>query len=91
MSYNLIAEGDLDLFELGLAAAELAPLELFPIDRDALGIAIPSSRTGAPAAAALRALIERLWGQDAAVFDLYSGEPVATPAALAAVLANIGG
>jgi hypothetical protein len=91
MSYNLIAEGDLDLFELGSAAAELAPLELFPIDREALGIAIPSSRAGAAAATALRALVERLWSQDAAVFDLYSGEPIATPAALAEVLQRIGG
>ena len=31
MSYNLMAEGDLDLFEFAQAASQFEPLELFPI------------------------------------------------------------
>jgi hypothetical protein len=34
MSYNLMAEGDLDLFELAQTASRYEPLELFPIPAD---------------------------------------------------------
>jgi hypothetical protein len=97
MSYNLMAEGDLDLFELSHGAAQFEPLELFPIPAersttsdldphrtalapDALGIAIPSSRSGPEAVAALKALVEFMWAKQARVFDLYSGQEIATPA-----------
>jgi hypothetical protein len=106
MSYNLMAEGDLDLFELGNAASQYEPLELFPIAaaeswvkpgahsvelaRDALGIAIPTSRCGPEAAAALRTLVERMWAKDVVVFDLYTGDRIATPEELAEVEARIG-
>lgn len=43
MSYNLLAEGDLDLFEWSHLAALFEPLELFPI---------PAEDAGPPAAAA---------------------------------------
>jgi len=84
MSYNLMAEGDLDLFELSQLAARYEPLELFPIPAeasspDAIGIALPSSLVGPPALAALRAVIELLWSKEAAVFDLMTGERIATP------------
>jgi len=102
MSYNLMAEGDLDLFELGQTAARYEPLELFPIPVDSpwpkpgadhrvelkpdgLGIAVPSSRFGPDAVAALRALVELMWSKSAAVFDLYTGERITTPEELAEV------
>lgn len=107
MSYNLMAEGDLDLFELGSAASRYQPLELFPIladevaakpdaqnrimlQRDALGIAVPTSRCGPEAVAALRALVKLLWSKDAAVFDLYSGRRISTPEDLEESAAQIG-
>lgn len=107
MSYNLLAEGHLDLFELSQCASHYEPLELFPVPAsaaitteaseparmtlDALGIAIPLSRAGAEAGAALRALVEFMWTQDANVFDLYTGEQISTPSELAGVLERISG
>ena len=108
MSYNLMAEGDLDLFELSQAASEYAPLELFPIpgaepwakanenhrvelEADALGIAIPSNRSGPEAAAALRTLVELMWAKGAAVFDLLTGTQISTPEELAEIEEHIAG
>ncbi|WP_394834966.1 hypothetical protein LVJ94_51550 [Pendulispora rubella] len=102
MSYNLMAEGDLDLFELAEAATQYNPLELFPIpagasssevganhrvkfELDGLGIAIPSSRIGPEAVAALHALVKLMWSKDASVFDLQTGKPIATLKELAQV------
>lgn len=107
MSYNLMAEGDVDLFELSQLAQRYEPLELFPIpaddlalpgpDRpnlfapDALGIAVASSRSGPPALAALRELVELLWSKQARVYDLYSGDMIATADDLTQLLSRVGG
>jgi len=100
MSYNLMAEGDLDHVELARLASRFEPLETFPIPAepdggavapDGLGIAIPSREAGPEAADALEALVELLWSRDARVYDLYTGEPVATREDLDEVLERIGG
>ncbi len=108
MSYNLMAEGDLDLFELAQMTSRYEPLELFPIPAevsgsafgpnhrvklapDALGIAVVSSRSGPPAVAALRALVELMWSKQASVFDLYTGEKITTADDLAELAERVGG
>jgi hypothetical protein len=98
MSYDLMVEGDLDLFELAQMASRYEPLELFPIPAegswpglqrdhpgqgvklapDALGVAVVSGRSGPPAIAALRALVEYMWSKQASVFDLYTGTQITT-------------
>lgn len=108
MSFNLLAEGDLDLFELGRGAQRYAPLELFPVpadspgpglaagdplqvEPDALGIAIRSRDCGPEAVAALQALVRALWNEGARVYNLHSGEEVATPQALEEIARQVGG
>jgi hypothetical protein len=94
MSYNLMVEGDLDFVELAMRARQLAPrLELFPIPEeggdpsdasvsptapDAIGVALPRSQSGPAAVNAMRSVVELAWTKGARVFDLYSGEEIAT-------------
>lgn len=90
MSYNLLAEGDLDLFELSQLAAAHAPLELFPIPAeggspDALGIALSSGDANDVTVGTLTRLIELLWSKDATVWDLMAGVRVAAPLDLSAL------
>jgi hypothetical protein len=90
MSYNLLAEGDLDLFDWSRIALQQQRIEVFPIPSqnqapDAIGIAIPSSRADEAALDELRVVVEQLWVQGATVHDLMEGVAVATSDDLAAV------
>jgi hypothetical protein len=105
MSYNLMAEGDLDLFELAQLSERFLPLELFPIPAeisgpaasggvaklppDALGVAIPSSHVGPEAFAALRDLVPFLWQRGAEIHDLFTGTRVETPTDLEELLGRL--
>lgn len=87
MSYNLYAEGDLDLFALSKQAQHLTLVELFPIAGDggptALGIAVPSiddddddDDSGDDARDELEQIVTQLLAIEATVFDLMTGEQV---------------
>lgn len=93
MSYNLYAEGDLDLFALSHLARRFERIEVFPIagdgKRDALGVALPSSRADEAAIAELRELLVTLHATEARVFDLFTGEQIATAADVAALRQRI--
>jgi len=100
MSYNLMAEGDLDLFDLAEKTFDFAPLEVFPIPGegsgaarvpDALGIAVATSRRGPDAVDALHALIELMWSKGASVYDLYTGTRIANETDIAAMATRVGG
>lgn len=95
MSYNLMVEGDLDLFELSTISLHYLSLELFPIPADdlspddALGIAIPSSRATPDTVDELCDLIARLLAKQLAVHDLIAGVVIASDAALPELRARI--
>ena len=80
MSYNLYAEGELDLFDLSRVAQQLQCLEVFPIagdgGPDAIGIALPSKRANDDARAELQSLIGTLVLAGATVFDLMNGTQI---------------
>src|SRR5688500_5825088 len=84
MSYNLLAEGSLDYEELAILTARYPALELFPVpaetedDRDAMGIALPSSRANEDGAAEMQQLIRELWRTKLQIFDLYVGSAIET-------------
>jgi hypothetical protein len=81
MAYNLIAEGDLDLFELSRLVQHFAPVEMFPIPGpggDALGIDLPSQHADDTAARRLSELIQLLWTKQAVVHDLMAGQQIAS-------------
>ena len=93
MAYNLFAEGDLDLFAWSRIAQRCHSIELFPIHepgrRDAIGISLPSGQVDATALDELEGVIRRLW--PAEVYDLVSGDRIASDEDLAALRARIGG
>ena len=99
MSYNLIAEGDLDLFDLAEKTFAFEPLEVFPIPGegrgaarvpDALGIAVVTGRSVPAALDALHALIELMWSKGALVHDLCTGARIASEADIVAMAKRIG-
>lgn len=81
MSYNLVVEGELDLVRLAAISTKFVMIEVFPLpltDKDeAIGIAIPRSRANDQAVVELELLLDAV-GEDAKVFDLWSGEQIAT-------------
>jgi hypothetical protein len=95
MSYNLYAEGDLDLFALSGVAQQLEHIELFPIaddgGMDGVGIALASSQVSDAAFGELDHVISMLLASDAAVFDLMTGERIADSGDLPELHARIGG
>jgi hypothetical protein len=98
MSYNLVAEGELDAFDLTQMIEHFVPAELFPIPHGdpamnlvvGLGIALPLSQRGAGAQEGLERLVNHLWSVEAKVFDLCSGGELRTDEELAEVVARVG-
>ncbi len=80
MSYHLLAEGDLDLFEMSRLVPAYRPLELFPVPGkagDGLGIALASNDATDATVRLLSQLIQLLWSKQVAVWDLMSGQRIA--------------
>jgi hypothetical protein len=82
MSYNLMVEGDLDLFDLSRLVSDYPSLEIFPIPADelsptdAVGIAIASSRVNEATLDEVCALITQLQAKQLTVHDLMADLPV---------------
>lgn len=80
MSYNLIAEGTLDLVALAHLSTRFEMIEVFPLpltDADeAIGIAIPRTRANDQAVIELERLLDAI-GDGARVYDLHSGDEIA--------------
>jgi hypothetical protein len=80
MSFNLIAEGNVDLVAMSQMSGGYEAIEVFPITGDglpdALGIALPLSRANESAIEELDELIRRLWANNSRVFDLYTGRAI---------------
>jgi hypothetical protein len=91
MSYNLFVEGDLDLFALSNSTQYLQSIEIFPIDSNALGIALPSSRADDNARTELTQLVQQMLAIEATVYDLVTGEKIQTSADLDALFDRIFG
>ena len=91
MSYNLLVEGDLDLFALSRSPPDLRAIEMFPIDATSLGIALPSSRVNDDARIEITNVVREMLSIEATVYDLFTGQPIKTAEDLDALLERIFG
>lgn len=95
MSYDLVAEGDLDYVELASFALDFDCADMFPIvdgDADAIGIAVLSKRTRmAGAEDQFRELVGMLRVMGATIHDLHTGATIVDDAEVDDLVARIFG
>jgi len=89
MSYNLIAEGVQKLEHFANLARTCTRIEMFPIEPDAIGIALPLSRVEG-AFDELDEILGELLQKGATVHDLMSGDRIASRDDFAALHQRIG-